>query len=294
MRVGEIQCLQLGLFFQCLGDSLVERTLHVGRLNLVLDDRRVGGCRSQALPGLGVERAARLEPVGLLKRGDRLFVIGPVLAVDLTRREAGAIEQHLGLDGRGHAGSGSASLARRRRHLGCIDGLRIEHGRGGGADLALPLDLASAAPDVTSIAPAQTRTRARPLPTERPRRRRLVWTVRSSFLASGAAQPGTSSSIAIVNSWSRRSGSALSTRTQTASAYQPRATPRPAPFHTLLPASTARPHGRLRPTGLDVVEQTLNFLDRREAKPDLNTAHSLVQWNFFARGDMQPKIALYS
>ena len=132
MRVGEIQCLQLGLFFQCLGDSLVERTLHVGRLNLVLDDRRVGGCRSQALPGLGVERAARLEPVGLLKRGDRLFVIGPVLAVDLTRREAGAIEQHLALDGRGHAGSGSASLARRRRHLGCIDGLRIEHRRGGG------------------------------------------------------------------------------------------------------------------------------------------------------------------
>ena len=132
MRVGEIECLQLGLFFQCLGDSLVERPLHVGRLNLVLDDRRVGGCRRQTLPGLDVERAARLEPVGLLKRGDRLFVIGPVLAVDLTRREAGAIEQHLALDGRGHAGSGSASLARRRRHLGCIDGLRIEHGRGGG------------------------------------------------------------------------------------------------------------------------------------------------------------------
>src|SRR4051812_42295686 len=102
---------------------------------------------------------------------------------------------------------------------------------GAGAELALPLDLASAAPDVTSIAPAQRRTRAKPLPTEmpaddeRPRRRRFVWTVRSSFFASAAAQPGPSSSIAIVNSWSRRRGSALSTRTQTASAYQPRATP---------------------------------------------------------------------
>src|SRR4029077_906840 len=67
-------------------------------------------------------------------------------------------------------------------------------GAGAGADLALPLDLASAAPDVTSIAPAQRRTKARPLPTERPHRRRLVWTVRSGFLASEAAQPGASSS----------------------------------------------------------------------------------------------------
>src|SRR3954452_17446540 len=95
----------------------------------------------------------------------------------------------------------------------------------GGADFAFPRDLASAVPDITSIAPAQTRTRDRPPPTEEPHRRRLVGTVRSGFLASGAAQPGASSSIAIVNSWSRRRGSALSTRTQAASAYQPRATP---------------------------------------------------------------------
>src|SRR3954471_21428193 len=65
----------------------------------------------------------------------------------------------------------------------------------GGADLALPRDLASAAPAITNIAPAQTRTRARPLPTEMPvdegraRSLRLVWTVRSGFLASGATLP---------------------------------------------------------------------------------------------------------
>ena len=48
---------------------------------------------------------------GLLKRGDRFFVIGPALAVDLTRREAGAIEQHFGLYEGGGAGGGSASFA---------------------------------------------------------------------------------------------------------------------------------------------------------------------------------------
>src|SRR6476620_7694054 len=102
---------------------------------------------------------------------------------------------------------------------------------GAGAGLALPLDLASAAPDVTSTAQAQRRTKANPRPTEMPvdegaaRRLRVVRTLRSRICASGAAQPGTSSSIAIVNSWSCRSGSALRTRTPTASAYQPRATP---------------------------------------------------------------------
>ena len=129
-RVSEVERLQLRLFFQCLWDGRVERALHVRWLDFILDQRRVAGCSGQAVPGFGVEGAARLDSVGALKRGDRLLIIRPALAVDLARREAGTIEQYFSLYQRGRAGSGRASFARRRRQLGCIDRLRIECGGG--------------------------------------------------------------------------------------------------------------------------------------------------------------------
>src|SRR5262249_4552695 len=138
-RVGVVEGLQLRLFFQRRRNGLVERALYVGRLNFVLNEHRVAGCRGQALPGLRVEAAARLDSVCVLKRGDSLLIVRPALAVDLAGREAGAIEQYLSLDERGRAGGRRASFAGfagRRRQLRRIDGLRIERWRG--ACLARP------------------------------------------------------------------------------------------------------------------------------------------------------------
>jgi len=279
MRVGEIQGLQLGLFFQCLGDGLVERALHVGRLNLVLDDRRVCGRRSQALPGLGVERAARLEPVGLLKRGDRLFVIGPVLAVDLTRREAGAIEQHLALDGRRHAGSGSASLAGRRRHLGGIDRLRIEHGRGRGRLRLPPRPGVRRARHHQHCAGADKNQGQASAdggaPQAAPRRDRAI------------GFPGVRGSTTggIIEHCHRQllvSSKGISVKHAHAGGIGV-----PASRNTMITLPPRVDRSATRPpaaNGLGRRGADMNFLDRREAKPDLNTAHSLVQWNFFARG----------
>src|SRR4029077_3437328 len=137
-RVGEVERLQLRLFFQRLWDGRVERAFYVRRLDLILDRRRVVGCPGQAAPGFGVEGAARLDSVGSLKRGEGLLIIRPALAVDLARREAGTIEQYFSLYGCGRARSRRASLPRRRRQLGIIDRLRIERGCGArlGARLA--------------------------------------------------------------------------------------------------------------------------------------------------------------
>src|SRR6516164_1361156 len=119
-RVGVVEGLQLRLFFQRRRNGLVERALHVPRLNFIFDEHRVAGCRGQALPGLRVEAAARLDSVSLLKRGDSLLIVRPALAVDLAGREAGAIEQYLSLDDCGRAGGRRASFAGfagRRRQL---------------------------------------------------------------------------------------------------------------------------------------------------------------------------------
>src|SRR5262249_34367041 len=123
---GVVEGLELCLFFQRRRNGLVERALYVPRLDFILDEHRVAGCRSQALPGLRVEMAARLDSVCVLKRGDSLLIVRPALAVDLAGRKVGAIEQYLGLDERGRAGGRRASFAGRRCQLGRIDGLRIE------------------------------------------------------------------------------------------------------------------------------------------------------------------------
>src|SRR5262249_37693728 len=112
------------------------------RLNFIFDQRRVAGCRRQALPGLRVEVAARLDSVSVLKRGDRLLIVAPGLAVDLAGREAGTIEQYLGLDKRSGVGWARASLAGGRGRLRRIDGLRIE--RRSSARLSTPLSRLSA------------------------------------------------------------------------------------------------------------------------------------------------------
>src|SRR5262249_30022325 len=64
--------------------------------------------------------------VCLLKRGERLLIVGPILAIDLARREARAVEQYFLLYERGRAGSGGAFFTGCRLELGAIDGLRIE------------------------------------------------------------------------------------------------------------------------------------------------------------------------
>src|SRR5262245_27928343 len=93
-------------------------------------------------PRLRVEVAARLDSVSVLKRGDSLLIVAPGLAVDLAGREAGTIEQYLGLDKRSGVGWARASLAGGRRQLRRIDGLRIERRRS--ARLSTPLSRLSA------------------------------------------------------------------------------------------------------------------------------------------------------
>ena len=127
VRTGEIEGLQLGFFFQLLRNGLVERALHVRRLDFIFDQRRVGGCGDEPIPGLRVEPAARLDFVCALKGGDRLFEIVSGLAVDHARRKVGAVEQHLSLYDRGHAGRACASLlSGGRRQLRRVDLLCVE------------------------------------------------------------------------------------------------------------------------------------------------------------------------
>src|SRR6266567_2275169 len=70
--------------------------------------------------------AARLEPIGRLKRGERLLIVASGLTVDLAGGETGAVEQYFRLDGCRGAGTARAALARRRGELRVIDGLRVE------------------------------------------------------------------------------------------------------------------------------------------------------------------------
>ena len=120
---------------------------------------------------------------------------------------------------------------------------------------------------------------------------RLLRVVQSRFPAPGAAPPRTSSSIAIVSSWSGRRESVLRIRTTTASA-QPgtsrrcpqRHQPPPSHIEQLPPPPPTRPPHGARHQLADKLLLNLNFLDRREAIPDLNTARTLVQWNFSDQG----------
>ena len=70
--------------------------------------------------------AARLEPIGRLKRGERLLIVASGLTVDLAGGETGAVEQYFRLDGCRGAGTARTGFAGRRGELRGIDGLRIE------------------------------------------------------------------------------------------------------------------------------------------------------------------------
>ena len=125
-RAGVVEIFELRLFLERRWNALVERALHVAGLNFIFDQHRVVGCGGQARPRFRIEMAARLEPIGRLKRGERLLIVASGLTVDLAGGETGAVEQYFRLDGCRGAGTAGAALARRRRELRGIDGLRIE------------------------------------------------------------------------------------------------------------------------------------------------------------------------
>ena len=76
-----------------------------------------------------VQASLCLKVFGSRERRDRLIQIGPRLAVDLARRKAGAVEQHLRLD-QVRADGGLGELL--RRPLRVIDGRHVERAAGRG------------------------------------------------------------------------------------------------------------------------------------------------------------------
>src|SRR5262249_38024862 len=202
--------LQLRLFFQRRRNGLVERTLYVGRLNFVLNEHRVAGCRSQALPGLRVEMAARLDSVCVLKRGDSLLIVRPALAVDWPVGKSARSTNISALMSAAALGAGARPLPDGADSSTALTACASSAGGALAllALLALPA-LASAAPDIISAAPAQMRAAVANLPMDMPSLPlRRLRSAQVRFLAPGPAAPSTSSSIAMVSSWFCGRGSA--------------------------------------------------------------------------------------
>jgi len=118
------QALELGLLLQIARDAFVKWASHFALGNCVRCERRIGVVGQERVPGAGVEFSRAREIVDLLESRKRLAKVVAVLAVDFTRREAVAVEQHLGFDDQRRVTA--AALWRRR-----IDGFgRFRRGWG--------------------------------------------------------------------------------------------------------------------------------------------------------------------